>query len=111
MPASKKTTAVISRKPKPEIGWYDANGEWVDPDDAPDLTQEPWRSKFLAAPLRVNGKIVKRGRPMADQPKQSTTIRLDADILTHFRMQGPGWQTRLNAALREWLDQQTPASD
>jgi len=34
----------------------------------------------------------------------STTIRLDADIVAAFREQGEGWQTRLNAALRDWLE-------
>jgi uncharacterized protein (DUF4415 family) len=32
--------------------------------------------------------------------KISTTVRLDADILEHFRKDGKGWQTRLNKALR-----------
>jgi uncharacterized protein (DUF4415 family) len=44
-----------------------------------------------------------RGRP-AGSDKESTTIRLDRDILDSFRAQGPGWQTRINAALREWLE-------
>lgn len=32
--------------------------------------------------------------------KQSTTVRLDADILAWLKTQGPGYQTRLNAILR-----------
>jgi uncharacterized protein (DUF4415 family) len=32
--------------------------------------------------------------------KQSTTVRLDADVLAWLRSQGPGYQTRLNAILR-----------
>ncbi len=32
--------------------------------------------------------------------KERVTIRLDADITTHFRRDGPGWQTRLNDTLR-----------
>lgn len=43
-----------------------------------------------------------RGRP-AGSDKESTTIRLDRDILAAFRAGGPGWQTRMNAALRDWL--------
>jgi uncharacterized protein (DUF4415 family) len=35
--------------------------------------------------------------------KKSTTIRFDSDVLEAFRAGGPGWQTRMNAALREWL--------
>jgi uncharacterized protein (DUF4415 family) len=28
-------------------------------------------------------------------------LRLDAAVLAHFRATGPGWQTRINAALRK----------
>lgn len=45
----------------------------------------------------------RRGRPVGSD-KESTTIRLDRDILEAFRAEGPGWQTRINAALREWLE-------
>lgn len=44
----------------------------------------------------------KRGRP-AGSNKESTTIRFDADVLHAFRSAGPGWQSRMNAALRDWL--------
>jgi len=67
--------------------------DWMNPDDAPDLSTPDWPAKFAAAE-------VKRGRPKAASPKVSTTIRLDADILAHFKAGGPGWQTRLNEALR-----------
>jgi uncharacterized protein (DUF4415 family) len=42
------------------------------------------------------------GRPLGSD-KESTTIRFDRDILTAFKDSGPGWQTRMNAALRDWL--------
>jgi uncharacterized protein (DUF4415 family) len=35
---------------------------------------------------------------------ESVTIRLSHDVLQRFRAGGPGWQARLDAALREWLD-------
>jgi uncharacterized protein (DUF4415 family) len=44
---------------------------------------------------------VKRGRPVADHRKVSATIRLDEDVIRYFRAEGPGWQTRVNAALRK----------
>lgn len=43
-----------------------------------------------------------RGRPTGSD-KESTTIRFDRDVLAAFRAAGPGWQTRMNAALRDWL--------
>jgi len=45
--------------------------------------------------------IRKRGRPPLDAPKVSTTIRLDADVMAAFKAVGRGWQTRINAVLRE----------
>jgi mRNA interferase MazF len=30
-------------------------------------------------------------------------IRLDADVVDTFKATGKGWQTRMNAALRDWL--------
>ena len=44
---------------------------------------------------------VRRGRGRQKTPtKEQITIRLDTDITAHFRAGGPGWQTRLNDALR-----------
>lgn len=45
----------------------------------------------------------KFGRPKLEHPKEQVSIRYDADILAAFRADGPGWQTRMNDALREWL--------
>lgn len=44
-----------------------------------------------------------RGRPKADVPKVFTAIRLDADVLETFKATGKGWQTRINAALRQFV--------
>jgi uncharacterized protein (DUF4415 family) len=49
-----------------------------------------------------------RGRPVGSD-KESTTIRFDRDVLAAFRAAGPGWQTRMNAALRDWLKNHSPA--
>jgi uncharacterized protein (DUF4415 family) len=42
-----------------------------------------------------------RGRPKSKNPKAATSLRLDADVLAHFRKSGPGWQSRINAILRK----------
>lgn len=44
-----------------------------------------------------------RGRPRAEAPKVFTAIRLDADLLEAFKSTGKGWQTRVNAALRQFI--------
>lgn len=44
------------------------------------------------------------GRPKSSEKKVPVSIRLDADIVETFRSMGKGWQSRINRALREWLD-------
>lgn len=63
-------------------------------DDIPDMTAPEWRAVIEAAPIQ-------RGRPPLENPKVSTTIRLDPDVLAAFKADGPGWQSRINAALRK----------
>lgn len=71
---------------------------WVDPDEAPELTEE-W---FRTADLYRHGKLIRRGgRPKSEAPKQAVNIRLDADLVAHYRATGPGWQSRINDALRK----------
>ena len=41
-----------------------------------------------------------RGRPRSESPKQHVSLRLDADVLEKWKSTGPGWQQRVNAALR-----------
>jgi len=72
---------------------------WIDPDDAPELNDD----FFERADEYVGQTLVKRGRPLGSGTKISTTIRFDADIVAAFRAAGPGWQSRMNEALREWL--------
>ncbi|MCP5083122.1 MAG: BrnA antitoxin family protein [Alphaproteobacteria bacterium] len=43
----------------------------------------------------------KRGRPKSANPKRQITLRLDAEVVDHFRAKGRGWQTRINSALRK----------
>ena len=43
----------------------------------------------------------KMGRPPAAVTKEVVTIRLDRDVVAHFKASGDGWQTRVNEALRK----------
>ncbi len=45
-----------------------------------------------------------RGRPLKERPKEWITIRLDAYLVTWIKKQGPGYQTRINAILREAME-------
>lgn len=84
--------------------------DWVDPDDAPELTE----AFFRHAEIAVGGKVIRpatgylgpngvvRGRPpQRGQAKQQVTLRLDPDVIAKFREGGPGWQGRMNEALRK----------
>ncbi len=71
---------------------------WTDSDDAPELTED-W---FAKADLHEGNKLVRRGgRPRKAAPKEAVNIRLDPDVLAYFRAAGPGWQSRINVALRK----------
>lgn len=84
--------------------------DWIDPDDAPPLTND----FFRRAEVRVGEKVLREasgtftrdfdrpGRPpLGDEPKASVSLRLDQDVVAWFRAGGKGWQTRMNEALRK----------
>ena len=75
----------------------DTPSTWIDPDDAPELTDE-W---FQQADQYDAGVLVKRGRPALAAPKKHINIRLDADLLDRLKAEGPGWQSRANDILRK----------
>ncbi|WP_179404101.1 BrnA antitoxin family protein [Burkholderia guangdongensis] len=43
-----------------------------------------------------------RGRPKSANPKVPLKLRIDPDIVTAYKSQGDGWQTRMNEALRDY---------
>lgn len=70
---------------------------WSDPDDAPKLT-----AAWAAGADAYQGKtLVRRGRPKMEQTKQHVSLRLDPDVIESFKAGGPGWQARINEALRK----------
>jgi uncharacterized protein (DUF4415 family) len=70
-----------------------------DLDTAPELTDE----FFDKAEIRNGDRLIRpgRGRPPLDTPKKLVSLRLDQDVIDRFRAGGPGWQSRINAALRK----------
>lgn len=70
-------------------------------DDIPELNDE----FFDNAEIRRGDKLIRRGpgRPPLESPKKLVSLRIDPDIIEWFRSTGPGWQSRINAALREYL--------
>jgi uncharacterized protein (DUF4415 family) len=111
---------------------------WVDPDDAPELTQE----MQARGEISIAGHVTRRGRHPRT-PKKRVSLRLDHDVLERLRAPerddsrygqkhhvlafvlsilvmrlgeatqthhdpGPGWQTRANAAPRALVDTTHP---
>jgi len=72
----------------------------VDEDERP-LSDEELKQGLALA-------LKKRGRPAGSGTKEQVAIRFDRDVLTAFRTAGPGWQTRMNDALRDWLRTHSP---
>jgi uncharacterized protein (DUF4415 family) len=42
-------------------------------------------------------------KPSIPNAKETVSLRLDRDILDHFQAGGPGWQDRINDALRKLI--------
>lgn len=71
-----------------------------DYDEIPELTDED----FARGVWHKGGKPMlhgPRGRPKSQNPKRPVNLRLDPDVLAHFRRSGRGWQSRINALLRK----------
>ncbi len=60
-----------------------------DPDALP-LDDEFWSNARIVTPPRM--------------PKRHQGMRLDAEVLDWFKAQGPGWQTRMNAVLKSYVE-------
>jgi uncharacterized protein (DUF4415 family) len=57
----------------------------------------------LDAAFMAGMKPSRRGRPKSESPKIEVKIRLDAYTVEQLRNSGPGWQTRVNAALGQLI--------
>ena len=71
-------------------------------EDIPELTDE----FFDRAEIRQGDKLIRRGsgRPPLEAPKKLIALRLDPDVIERFRATGPGWQSRINMILRDYLE-------
>ena len=65
----------------------------ADPDAAP-FTDAEWE--------QVKPQV-RRGRPLGSGTKAQGTLRLDVEVLEKFRASGDGLQTRINEALKSWV--------
>ena len=68
-------------------------------DEVPELTEE----MIERGDLYHGGRLIRRGRPKSADPKQQITLRLDAAVLRWFQESGPGYQSRIGAALKSHM--------
>lgn len=72
---------------------------------SPRRSKDPWdaaEAVFRPAPAPLAAPAP-RPAPAAGIPtaKETVSLRLDQDVLDAFQAEGPGWQDRINAALRQ----------
>ena len=91
----------MNRKPKPDL-IDDENPEWTAEDFARAVP-------FSGLPKSLQTTLASRTRGAQKAPlKERITIRLSPEVVAQFRATGDGWQTRLDAALKDWLKTHTP---
>lgn len=69
-------------------------------DENPVMTHEHLKDAVMKVGKQVIGRV---GRPISENPKVSTTVRLSPEVIEYFKANGKGWQTRLDAVLREYV--------
>lgn len=70
-------------------------------EEIPEITRE----MAATGDLYIGGKLIRRGRPPKAKKKVAISIRLSEDVLEAFKFCGPGWQTRIDEALAQWLEE------
>jgi uncharacterized protein (DUF4415 family) len=89
----------MSRKTKEPV-FDDDNPEWTKEDFAR-ATRFPRGLKLKdLKPGELERLVGKRG-PQKAPTKVPVSIRLSPDVLKHFKAKGPGWQSRIDEALRK----------
>lgn len=72
---------------------YDPETDLYDPNDPAQV-----------AAFFSSAKVVRKpGRPKAEKTKVPVAIRLSPDVVEYFKSTGAGWQSRIDAALHEWM--------
>ena len=102
MPTAKKPTATSSHFSQEQI----AKAKAAAPVNSTGISKFDWESAVVTPGGGVAATIaaLRRVRGPGMKPsKEQVALRLDREVLGAFRAGGPGWQTRMNAALKEWL--------
>ena len=75
--------------------------------DCPASKSSNWEGAVIKQAGVVVGYVKTRGRNRA-ATKEQIAVRYSPEVLAAFRAAGPGWQTRMNEALKDWLRTHSP---
>ena len=91
-----RVTLAQARKMKSLTDWdrvRSMSEEEIERNAAEDADNPPWTEEEWA-----------RARVVFPQGKAPVTLRLDKDVIAWFKSQGRGYQTRINAVLRAFVE-------
>ena len=91
----------MGKKPNPEL-IDDENPEWTAADFAKARPAGEVLPQIFGAKL-AQEMLKPRGRPRAEHPKERINIRLSHEVVEYFKAAVDGWQTRIDAALRQFI--------
>ncbi len=74
----------------------------LDPDDTEATDEQLAQARPFADAFPALSAAIRKARGPA-RTKTAVSIRLDIDLVERLRASGPGWQRRVNDALREWI--------
>ena len=89
----------MPRKPKPPV-FDDDNPEWTKADFAK-ATKFPDGLRLSDLKPGELEKLLGRRGPQKAPTKVPVSIRLSPEVVKHFKSKGPGWQARIDEALRK----------
>ena len=70
--------------------------------DNPEWTAEDFaRARPFAEVFPDLAESIRRDGIVAGPAHEFLTLRLDPEVIEHFKGSGPGWEARINAALRK----------
>jgi uncharacterized protein (DUF4415 family) len=101
MPTARKRTSTSKPFSAEEIASAKAAADAV-----PAQSSADWSGATVTRGGGVEATIgaLRRTRgPNRNPTKEQVAIRIDSEVLGAFKAGGPGWQSRMNTALKEWL--------
>ena len=88
------------KKPDFDDPEWDDNPEWTEADFAKAAKWPAGLRLQDVTPAQL-AQIVKKRGPQKAPTKVAVSIRLSPEVISYFKAKGPGWQSRIDTALRK----------